>query len=500
MGCATLRTPRRTAVFNDREGVFNIPGPWYPLSACTGEVPDQPPVGSGFCIIAVDNIAPTMKSVLVIACSLLANLSFCQTTGKLLIISNTRGEVEVDGRLIGTVEPNSPLIQVVTVGDHLVQLEYVERGRPAVKNELVSVEAGRQKAVEFTITSTPSAPVALGMDTVFVADLPMAIPGRRTVGDWQREHRGEDYAYPTCYYAFEKGDLVVLDSPMRSALTSNSIDVFSEPDGVPVYSKRSFSALTQQTFPVYERCILRFRLSTEQPYDRATSLRIRRIPASKATVRFNPEVKWRTSTETIQVNKEESYFVKNDTVITELLGQTLRVQAGDMHDLNSNKTLLTIDLPKGTFAWGYFIGAGTAGRAEFERARERFRTSGDPLLKIAAGADPLTPLLLGSPSPFERVDGMEAVKYYLLANADQAQMFRTGQGFDPILQGDVVCEAAEVRSPLEGRVHLGLANDNMLGYIDVMVKVSAAVLKERYATRTVQVPQVVTRKVPYTLN
>ncbi len=103
-------------------------------------------------------------------------------------------------------------------------------------------------------------------------------------------------------------------------------------------------------------------------------------------------------------------------------------------------------------------------------------------------------------SPFERVDGMEAVKFYFLPNAEQAQLFRAGQGFDPMLQGDVVCEAAEIRTPLEGRVHLGLANDNMLGAVDVLVKVSAAALKERFATRTVQVPQVVTRKVPYTLN
>jgi hypothetical protein len=441
-----------------------------------------------------------MKSVLVLAFALLTSLSFGQTTGKLLIISNTRGEVQVDGRLIGTVEPNTPLIQVVTVGDHLVQLEYIDRGRPAMKNELVAVEAGRQKAVEFAITTATVAPAVPGMDTIFVADLPMAIPGRQSVGAWQREHRGEDYAYPTCYYAFEKGDLVVLDSPMKSALTSNSIDVFSEPDGAPIYSKRSFAALNHQTFPVYERCILRFKLSTEQPYDRTTSLRIRRIPASKATVRFNPEVKWRTSTETIQVPKEESYFVKNDTVITEVLGQTVRVQTGDMNDINANKHLLTFELPKGTFAWAYFIGAGSEGRGEFERARDRFRTSGDPLLKIAPGADPLTPLVLGSMSPFERVDGMEAVKYYFLPNAEQARSFRAGQGFDPILQGDVVSEAADMHAPLEGRVHLGLANDNMLGAVDVLVKVAAAVLKERHATRTVQVPQVVTRKVPYTLN
>lgn len=103
-------------------------------------------------------------------------LAFAQSgTGRILILSNSTGHISVDGKALGNVEPNVPMVHEVAPGEHLVQLAYMTNGLAAVHNDVVIVEEGKQKVVNITI-----APTAVSANTptpVNVIDSVMPVPG-----------------------------------------------------------------------------------------------------------------------------------------------------------------------------------------------------------------------------------------------------------------------------------------------------------------------------------
>ncbi|MBL7951765.1 MAG: hypothetical protein JNM62_08590 [Flavobacteriales bacterium] len=293
-----------------------------------------------------------MKTAFTVVLLLWSTLLLSQTNGKVLILSNVAGQVLVDGQAIGDAEPNKPLIHEVSVGDHLVQLAWSNNGKAEVKNEMVAVEAGKQKAVSFTVEA--SAAMALGASAVaperiLVADQNVLVSGI-LVNSINGVVKPSEFMY-----GFEAGDEVVLDITMSNLKGTNSLKVTTYPGGVVLFSNLAFSALTDQRFKIQERGILKFSLTTNHMIDRNAYVKVWRIPASPATAVFNTNVVRKKINTTHQVAEKQEFFVNSGSNATFSGGKS--------------RVSLPVSLPPNTIEWYYRFSASRE-MADIERVQQ----------------------------------------------------------------------------------------------------------------------------------
>ena len=256
--------------------------------------------------------------------------------GKVLILSNSAGQVLIDGASVGDIEANKPLIQEVATGDHLVQLAWSNNGRVEVKNEMVTVEVGKQKAVSFTVEQA-AAVVTAAPNRVLVADQNVLVSGI-LVNSLNGAVKPSEFMY-----GFEAGDEVVLDITMSNLKGTNSLTVTTYPGGVVLYSNLAFQALTDQRFKIQERGILKFSLTTNHMIDRNAFVKVWRIPASPATAVFNTNVVRKKIYTTVQVCEKQEFYVNSGSNATFYGGKS--------------RVSLPVSLPPSTVEWYYRFSA-----------------------------------------------------------------------------------------------------------------------------------------------
>ena len=88
-------------------------------------------------------------------------------------------------------------------------------------------------------------------------------------------------------------------------------------------------------------------------------------------------------------------------------------------------------------------------------------------------------LALTGASYINQVQGADNVKYWFLSSVDDVQRFNSDITFYQYKKGDVVNEAAQMKSPLKGRVYVALLNDNTIDPINVMIKATSMIVKEK---------------------
>jgi hypothetical protein len=263
-----------------------------------------------------------------------------QSTGKILVLCNVPGQVLVDGQAIGDAEPNKPLIHEVGAGDHLVQVAYTNGGKAEVKNEMVVVEVGKQKAVSFTIEAAQPMGGTMGAAApgrILVADQNVWVPGI-LVNSLNDEVKTSDFLY-----AFEAGDEVVLDITMSNLKGTNSLRVSTYPGGVVVYSNLAFQALTDQRFKMQDRGILKFTLSTNHMIDRNAFVKVWRMPAGPSTANFNTNVVWKKNYTTVQLVEPQEFYVNSGSNATFYGGKS--------------RVSVPVKLPPNTVEWYYRFSA-----------------------------------------------------------------------------------------------------------------------------------------------
>jgi hypothetical protein len=287
-----------------------------------------------------------MRSLITSLLLILSAILWAQApTGKVLVLANVPGQVLVDGASIGDAEPNKPLLQDVAAGDHLVQLVYTNKGKAEVKNEVITVEAGKQKVVNFSIDQALMATAPTKTEPLMVADLNVAIPGLLT---------GTTTA-PEFYYAFEAGDEVLLDVTMSNLKGTNSLQVATYPGNVVKYSNQAFTELRAQSFKIGERGIYRFVIATNHVADRNAFVKVWRIPASADKAGFNTNVIKKMVLTPVQVCEKQEFFVNSGSNAT-FMGGKSRVN-------------LPVSLPANTVEW-YYRFAASREQADIEKVQQ----------------------------------------------------------------------------------------------------------------------------------
>lgn len=258
--------------------------------------------------------------------------------GTILLISNLKGKVLFDGVVLGENKPMIPFKFSAEKGEHYIQIQGNHQGKLLDKGDVVNVEPDKQKILKFTfdeITEIESA-----MEAISVADLNVPMPGTLTQMTWTSKNTGS-YPFPTYYYAFEKGDKVIVDLTMSNLKGTNSLTIRTHPNNVSVYSNNYLTELNQLELTISERTILKFTLYSNHAIDRNGYLRIKRIPANQQAAKFNSSVSKKPIYNAVQIVERQNFYINS--------GRNAMFQGG------KSRVNLPVTLPPGTVEWYYRV-------------------------------------------------------------------------------------------------------------------------------------------------
>ena len=284
------------------------------------------------------------------------------------------------------------------------------------------------------------------------------------------------------FFGFAEGDQIVLNLEVIKGKKSGEIEVAEYPNSTR-FSDYEVREIKDKKFSVSKEGIYKFRFTNNGRRNKIYKIRIQRIPINDQTKNFNSEVQWKTVNDTTYETTQEKYLERTDTTYSEFYSATPQISSRNALNGNDPRQLLTFDLPKNTVAWSFYIGVGSEGKEEYDRARRDFLRAGSKVARVIPGWGPMAALALTGTNYMAEVQGKDNVKYYFLNSKEDARLFNAGEPFKRYKAGDIITEASQMKTPLSGTVYLGLVNDNTLEPIQVTVKACAVIVTKVFGTR-----------------
>lgn len=403
-------------------------------------------------------IIPTLFTILLAAAS---NCIGQGTNGTVLLISNLKGKVIMDGTVVGENKPLIPFRFNATSGDHYIQIQGTYQGKLLDKGDVVSVEAEKQKILKFNFDEVTE--IESTADTLAVADLNVPMPGSLVQIAWTSKNT-TPFPFPTYYYAFEKGDKVIVDLSMSNLKGTNSLTILTHPANVSVYSNNGITELKQLTLNITERTVLKFILYSNHAMDRNGFLKIRRIPANPQTAKFNTSVSKKAIYNVAQVVEKQHFFINSGTNAT-FRGGKSRVN-------------VPVSLPEGTVEWYYRISSfRDSGALNKQQGTKDFFSE---MTSLFVGVS--TPALGAVGNMLMQPPGADFCDVYLL-NPSNAQPFLAKTEFQFIQEGtrqNFKSGNVRVTCCKQGNYVLGLKNPDASVGIHVSIEAVAITMYEDF--------------------
>ncbi|MEI7594404.1 MAG: hypothetical protein WCK02_01555 [Bacteroidota bacterium] len=287
------------------------------------------------------------------------------------------------------------------------------------------------------------------------------------------------------YYGFAKGDQIVFNFTEEDNKDIKEIEIAEYPSYSKFIDYKS-SSIFNKTISVSNTGIYTFRFNNSSISGRICKVKIQRIPCCSSTQNFNTNVFWRSGVDSILTSKKEKYLVKSDTAIISIVDQVSKVSSRNAINGNANNSLIEFSLPDNTVLWSYYIGVGKEGKEVYNKSKDRLISTAFAVVSKFSGYGTLAALALYGVNTFTQAQGGDNVKYYLIKDKNNTQLFKEQKPFDFHKQADVVSDAAQMKTPLKGPVYLGLTNDNLIEPIEVIVKVTAITVKQEWGSRFVK--------------
>jgi len=301
------------------------------------------------------------------------------------------------------------------------------------------------------------------------------------------------------YYGFEAGDDLVFSFNMVNGSSLDELQISELPSSTK-FMDYNVKRIKNKTLHVSRTGIYKFRFTNPTNSARICKIKIQRIPSIMGRQDFNTAVYWRTVQDTTYVPTEEKYLMRKDTVAQTLMERVTKIPSKSYIYGSSGKELIDFILPKGTVSWSYYIGVGTKGQKAFSKAKSGFLNSAATVASHIAGYGTMAALAMYGVNAFDAIQGEDNVKFWFIGDEASAAIFRIGKTFKSFKQGDVLNDAAQMKKPLEGKIYLGLLNDNMIEPINVTVSVTAIVVTEQNSIRNNKLMKITPREEAYLKN
>lgn len=281
------------------------------------------------------------------------------------------------------------------------------------------------------------------------------------------------------YYAFAQGDKLSFSFQETTGNELKQVEIVEMPSSVK-FADYKCKRIDEKTISVSQTGVYRFRFSNSAMTKRVCSISIKRTPATSALAGFNPKVESRIQKDTLFVSRSEIQKGKTDTLVQEIYNSTLNIQP-------FKPQIIEFVLPENTFSWSFYIGVGSKGQAEYNRARNAFLGAAGKAASYIPEYGPMAALALTGVSYFNQLQGEEDnVKYCFLPGPQSVKAYKEGKPYQSYKKGDVITEAAQIKNPLHGRSYLALENDNLLDPITVSLHITTVSLKENWTNSTVK--------------
>ncbi len=303
----------------------------------------------------------------------------------------------------------------------------------------------------------------------------------------------------TYYFGFAEGDEIVFSFQEINNNELKEIEIIEYPSSSKFMDFKTTS-IQEKRVKVTKTGIFKFRFKNGAAKGRVCKVHIQRIPASEASLKFDSNVYWKTIYDTSYTTVQEKYLVRKDTSFSDFYSSSAFISSQNALNGNKNHQIIDFVIPNNTVAWSFYIGTGSEGKAEFDRARQEFLNSAAAAAVKIPGYGAMAALALTGVSHMNKVQGEDNVQYWFLSSPEDVQLFNSGQSFMQYKKGNVVNEAAQMKQPLKGKVYIALLNDNTIDPITVMIKATAVIVTEVWDERPIQKMSVSSYQKPYLKN
>ncbi len=302
------------------------------------------------------------------------------------------------------------------------------------------------------------------------------------------------------YVGFAEGDKIVFNFQESGNKEVKEIEIIEYPSSSK-FSDYKSKKVENKTISVTKTGVYIFRFKNTAISGRICKIKIQRIPANEATVKFNSAVNWVTQQDTtwntftkdIVVGYDTTYLqkVERELVKTELGEESILDKTQRVHSQTNdhgNRTRLFFTLPrneagglktKRVISWAYWIGVNEAGKQAWDQ-------NSKVLSKLVKGVaaiytTPLGALAIGAISDMATPKVGEDV-IYGIADQENANLFHAGQPYKIYDEGKGVAGYKRFTDPgiCQGTWYIILANDNYVDGIDATVKVVAIIETNTY--------------------
>jgi len=378
----------------------------------------------------------------------------------MLLIVNADSKVYVDGDEKGKVHANDAFKMSMTKGQHYIQAKGKWNGQESETHQTVDIESDGQTIVNLSFTNeTKSSGSKADPNSKLIADLSFKLPGTIAVNEWKSHNPGKNYPdYPTYYYAFEKGDEIVINFKNPGSKTTNKILVYSYPARETKYSNNSFTELNDIHIKVEERTIYIFEIGTNHAFSGNGELLISRVPSSESTASFNTNVTRKKVYHPVYVQATQEFTIHSATHIT-----------------GSNKEIVPIALPANTVKWFYKFSA-SRNKSEMAQVKDGLKLF-DEIVSMCGTEGKVTAAcvnLLSTPPGSDNCD------VYLLDEQNHV-LFNNNTNFQYTEEGTrtgLMSGKLEINSAIGQTYYLGIVNPSTFYAINVVVEVVAITQKE----------------------
>lgn len=289
----------------------------------------------------------------------------------------------------------------------------------------------------------------------------------------------------TFYYGFAEGDQLIFTFDEVNNKELKEVEIIEYPSSSKFMDYKT-KRIGNKIITVNKTGIYKFRFANSALLGRVCKFRIQRIPSSDKYKTFNTSVYWRTVYDTTYREEEERYLVRIDTISEDFYSSMPQISSQNALNGNSNRQVIDFVLPHNTVSWSFYIGTGKKSKEALDKAQTSFLKSSSKALSTILNYGPMTALALTGVSYISAVQGEDNVKYWFLSDYYSVTQFQNNQTFMQYKKGDVINEACQMKSPLKGKVYIGLLNDNTFDPIAVIIKATAVVVNEQWGTRTVR--------------
>lgn len=297
------------------------------------------------------------------------------------------------------------------------------------------------------------------------------------------------------FIGLHAGDILILNIEELNSKELKEIELIEYPSNSKFHDYKT-PRIDNKQITINNTGIYKIRIANSAVSGRVCRINLDRIPAEN-TQNFNTTVYWKTVTDTTFYTEKENYLINTDTTYSDFYSSTAFISSQNALNGNKNSQIISFDLPINTRSWSFYIGTGTEGKAEYERAQKQFVNSASKAALQIPGYGPMAALALTGASYINQVQGADNVKYWFLSSPEDVQRFNTDITFYQYKKGDIVNEASQMKSPLKGRIYIALLNDNSIDPINVMIKATAMIVKENWGERTVEKMNTTTKEVPF---